>query len=149
MLLTRQIIHLGNLDISNVTIQHHHTTGTGDVYIEGYNITLGNIDMRIGSVLGTVQTNMVYYGLTVAASHISYPSDIRVVCPVHFIVDAQSFVTSWYSMVNVKCHSCEAGLYTILTPSLRLSSAKWSPVASTSKCQPIKAQQQKVSDLLA
>ena len=39
------------------------------------------------------------------------------------------------------------GLSCLIRPSLRLSSAKWSPVAS--KCQPIKAQEQKVSNLLA
>ena len=116
-----KIIHLGNVDLHNVSVQNHHKTGTGDVYIEGYNITLNNIYMKISSLVDTVQTNMIYHGLTVAAPHVTVHNDIHIRCPVVFRVDVYSVHTPTYSMLSVQCHSCEADQYTIVEPVLRIS----------------------------
>ena len=114
-------ISIGNVDLENVSVEKQHSTGTGDVYIEGYNITLNNIYMNITSVMDTIQTNMIYYGLTVAASNVTVHNDVNIHCPVFFGVDVHSAHTESYSMLSVQCHSCDADKYTIVEPTLKIT----------------------------
>ena len=91
------------------------------MYIEGFNITLDSITMKISSVVGTIQTNMIYYGLTVAAPHVVVHNDIHLRCPVFFRVEVNSAHTPTYSMLSLQCHSCESDKYTIVEPVLKIS----------------------------
>ena len=77
--------------------------------------------MKISSVVGTIQNNMIHYGLTVAATHVVVHNDILLRCPASFRVEVISVYTPTYSMLSVQCHSCESDKYTIVEPVLKIT----------------------------
>ena len=126
----------GNMDLQNSTVTNSHDTSTSDVYLEGFNISIASLNMHVRSMLGTVQSNMEYYGLTVAAPHLSIAGTLQFTCPMHFLTHHQSVSTEACSLLSVKCLSCPPNQYTILTPVLHISNLSSPTTVQPLQCLP-------------
>ena len=128
----------GSVYIEDVRVWNRHATAVGDVYLEGYNMTLGKIKLEVEKVKGTVQSNMEYTGLTVAASQITLSQSIHSMCPKSFLVDQHAIVTRKNAMLHIQCQSCPPFHYTIVNPTLVVSnmSRSYSSRSRDVKCSP-------------
>ena len=84
-------------------------------------MTIGRMKVNMKSILGTVKSNMEYYGLTVAAPHVKLTDDVITTCPLHFHVQRHSMETDELSLLDIQCRSCPFNRYTIRNPVLTMT----------------------------
>ena len=84
-------------------------------------MTIGRTDIDMKSKIGTVKSNMEYFGLIVSAPHVTFTGDVIASCPLHFHVQRHSMETDEYSQLDIQCRACPFKQYTIRNPVLTMT----------------------------